>query len=265
MKRSTLALTAVVAVFTLLSHTNALAGNPVKYNDEFAQYEVNISKKAKVIVAAKDARPYITNGDKKPNFVGLERSLFGVPYSIYTFSQNSFADDMGQILLSSLNKEGIDALKVDYPLNTATTTFLSNNSVTGRKSLIFTFNEWKTDMYGRMTFHYDVTLTVYDDKGNKLASSNEKGSKGLKNDGEFGENPAVVLVNASNNVLSNLINSPQIITVFTPTAVLSDEIDVPTEKTVQSKPQSDEKCTVQQVLKMKDAGLSDNQIEAACQ
>jgi len=94
-----------------------------------------------VNVAAKDARPYIVNGDKKPNFVGLERSLFGVPYSIYTFSQNSFADDMGQILLSSLNKEGIDALNVNYPLNAETTTFLSNNSVSGRKFLIFTYKE----------------------------------------------------------------------------------------------------------------------------
>jgi len=110
-------------------------------------------------------------------------------------------------------------------------------------------------MHRRLTFHYDVTLTVYDDKGNKLASSKEKGVEGLKNGGEFGENPAVVLVNASNNVLSKLINSPQIIAVFNPAAA----------KVVTATPKKKEKCSVQQVLKMKDAGLTDNQVEAACE
>ena len=41
--------------------------------------------------------------------------------------------------------------------------------------------------------------------------------------------------------------------------------EIPAEKTVESESQLDEKCTVQQVLKMKDAGLSDKQIEGACE
>ena len=41
--------------------------------------------------------------------------------------------------------------------------------------------------------------------------------------------------------------------------------DTPAEKTVESESQSDEKCTVDQVLKMKDSGLSDNQIQKACE
>jgi hypothetical protein len=53
---------------------------------------------------------------------------------------------------------------------------------------------------------------------------------------------------------------------------LDDELDrydenneVPAEKTVESESQLDEKCTVQQVLKLKDAGLSDSQILEACE
>ena len=41
--------------------------------------------------------------------------------------------------------------------------------------------------------------------------------------------------------------------------------EIPAEKTVESEPKLDEKCTVQQVLKLKDAGLSDNQIKKACE
>lgn len=45
----------------------------------------------------------------------------------------------------------------------------------------------------------------------------------------------------------------------------SDNDEIPAEKTSESDSQSDEKCTVQQVLSMKNSGLSDNQIEAACE
>jgi hypothetical protein len=41
--------------------------------------------------------------------------------------------------------------------------------------------------------------------------------------------------------------------------------EVPAENTVESESQPDEKCTVEQVLKMKDAGLSENQIKDACE
>ena len=45
-----------------------------------------------------------------------------------------------------------------------------------------------------------------------------------------------------------------------------DENDGDTaEKTVESESQSDEECTVQQVLKLKESGLSDNQIQKACE
>jgi len=49
------------------------------------------------------------------------------------------------------------------------------------------------------------------------------------------------------------------------TPAQSDNDEIPAEKTAESESQSDEKCTVQQVLKMRDAGLSDNQIQAACE
>lgn len=48
------------------------------------------------------------------------------------------------------------------------------------------------------------------------------------------------------------------------TTILSDKIDTPDEKIVVPEPLPDDKCSVEQVLKMKDAGLSDNQIKAAC-
>ncbi len=41
--------------------------------------------------------------------------------------------------------------------------------------------------------------------------------------------------------------------------------EIPAEKTIESESQLDEKCTVQQVLKLKDAGLSENQIQKACE
>ena len=41
--------------------------------------------------------------------------------------------------------------------------------------------------------------------------------------------------------------------------------EIPAEKTVESESKPDERCTVEQVLKLKDAGLSENQIKEACE
>ena len=49
------------------------------------------------------------------------------------------------------------------------------------------------------------------------------------------------------------------------TPVQDNNDETPAEITPESESQSDEKCTVQQVLKLKDAGLSENQIQDACE
>lgn len=49
------------------------------------------------------------------------------------------------------------------------------------------------------------------------------------------------------------------------TPAQSENDEIPAEETVESESQSDEKCTVEQVLKLKDAGLSNDQIQAACE
>jgi hypothetical protein len=46
---------------------------------------------------------------------------------------------------------------------------------------------------------------------------------------------------------------------------IEEDNEAPAEKTAESDSESDDKCTVDQVLKMKDSGLSDNQIQAACE
>ena len=46
---------------------------------------------------------------------------------------------------------------------------------------------------------------------------------------------------------------------------IDEDNEAPAEKTVESESQSDEECTVEQVLKLKDSGLSDNQIQKACE
>ncbi len=46
---------------------------------------------------------------------------------------------------------------------------------------------------------------------------------------------------------------------------IDENAENPAEKSVESESPSDEKCTVEQVLKLKDSGLSDNQIQKACE
>src|SRR5687768_6795246 len=79
-------------------------GNKHHYHDVVAA--IPVSGDADVTVGVIDKRPYILNGDKKPNFVGLQRGGYGIPFDVTTETGKPLSIDMSTSIAHSLNARG---------------------------------------------------------------------------------------------------------------------------------------------------------------
>jgi len=64
-----------------------------------------------VVVAVHDMRPYVQSGNKKPNFAGILKSIYGIPYSVTTTSGNPLSDDFGGMIAETMDYRGVSALQ----------------------------------------------------------------------------------------------------------------------------------------------------------
>ena len=232
-------------------------GRTTNYHTGTVDYNTGFTKDVYFAVAFQDVRPYVLSGNKKNTFVGLMRSVTGIPYPINTESGKPLADDFGSIVTNSLRSKGLNAEYLKFQFRKDADDFVKENSKEGMKILVFSLHEWKTDLHFTGSIHYDVSLAVYDSIGNQIASTRQEGHDPMGPNERVGRRN---LGEANVDIIGGLLKAPKI-----QAAILSDETVLSAEKKVESKPQLNEKCSVKQVLKMKDAGLSDNQIEAACE
>lgn len=209
-----------------------------------------------VALGAQDERSYVVSGDKQTNFVGLMRSLNGIPYNVYTSSGEPLADEIGTLVAGALRKNGANVTQVKIPLGAALegriALFKTTNS--SRYHLI-EIREWKTDTYVNVTLSYDVSLSVIDGQGTLLATKNTKGEDKL------GSRPdRANLSTAVSSIFGGLINDPAIVS-----ASIIESSPIPSA--LKPKLPSEVKtggCSVDQILEMKRLELPEDRIKAAC-
>ncbi|MCK5359017.1 MAG: hypothetical protein KAJ95_00230 [Gammaproteobacteria bacterium] len=249
-----------VKILTILSIAVVLngcaVGNTLDYRSGTVDYDTGITKKVNFIVAFQDIRPYVLSGNKKNTFVGLQRSVAGIPYPVNTKSGQPLADDFAALVGNSLISNGLKAEYVSFQFRKDVDEFVKENSKEGMKILIFTMREWKTDVHFTASIHYDVTLSVYDSTGNKLAETQQQGSDPIGPNERQGRKN---LPDANIDIIGSLLKTPKI-----QAAILSDETAVPAEKVATKPAKQQDKCSVKQILTMKESGLSDSQVQAAC-
>ena len=142
--------------------------------------DLGVSTSAPVAVATLDNRPYIVNGQKAPNFVGLSRGGFGNPFDVTTQSGQPLASDMSNAIVASMKGKGVDARMVELKSGTPESQAISQLRAAGaQKSVLLTLREWKGDTMVNVGFNYDMDLRVYDRNGSLLASKAERGQENL--------------------------------------------------------------------------------------
>ena len=110
-----------------------------------------------VVVEVEDRRPFILDGDKKPNYIGHYRAGFGNPWDVKTESDRALAEIMQEDIVEELDALG----------------FLSG-AVSPNRSLLIEIQDFNFNSYTNGEFWYELDVTVFDENRDQLASSNLK-------------------------------------------------------------------------------------------
>lgn len=130
-------------------YTGSIAGLPISGTD-------------KVAVEVVDARPYVLNGERQPDFIGVQRGGFGNPFDVRTASGRPMAAEMRDAIATALSKQGYTVVGAKHP---------------APRKMELRVAEWKTDAMLHFGLRWDLTLSVYDDRGVLLAKSASNGKE----------------------------------------------------------------------------------------
>ena len=140
-----------------------------------------VSSSGTVALGVQDQRSYVLSGNKSERFVGLQRGGFGNPFDVTTTSA-PLADEYRDAIARAMKARGIAVTPVTIPMrDTPSAARQKVLDAKARRAALVTMREWKSDTMMNTDLHYDVTLTVYDERGNQLAASTIKGSDNLGN------------------------------------------------------------------------------------
>ena len=166
-----------LALAALLA-TGCAVGNVHNYRD--AAFPLEKDSGQAVAVAVQDQRPYVLDGNKGPEFVGLSRGGFGNPFSVTTASGQPMADDMARAVASSLETAGYRPTVVPLsPKETLDAVRAKLSAAQTPRSLYLAVREWKSDTYMGTSLTYDLTLSVLDTRGMPLADKSDRGKRDL--------------------------------------------------------------------------------------
>jgi len=201
-------LTFAVLILTLSA---CAIGNKHSYHDITANLQAQGA--TAIAVTTHDQRPYIMSGNKRADFVGLQRGGYGQPFNVSTVSGKPLDHDMTQSVVNSLNVRGFQATPVAVSSGDNVHTVVAKLKETMKERLlVLTLKEWKSDTMNSTALIYDVKVMVMDRAGNILGESAVSGRDNLS--GNFWNPPehareAVPL--AFKEKLEELLNSPQIV------------------------------------------------------
>lgn len=159
-----------------------------------------------MMVGVHDQRPYVINGWKSPTYAGAVRALYGNPWNVNTQSGKPLSDDITSAVVSGFKRVGTQADSISLSCSDDHKTALEKLKRTGGKRLLLiTLREWKSDSYKNQGFFIDAILQVYDMDGNELASSSVSTS---------GDGSVESTFEAARSYLSILLNDPKVKTVL---------------------------------------------------
>ncbi len=165
---------AVLALLGLLLNGCAI-GNQYTFRDENIGLPMAPAEKGMALsTGVSEQRPYILDGDKDPDFIGLQRGGFGNPFDVTTASGNAFVEDVQRVFNNMLQYGGYD-VAFTTRLESLEDFIAANRDQGTTRGLFLEVRDWKTDVGMRVTLHYDLVLTVVDENGQVLATSSQQG------------------------------------------------------------------------------------------
>jgi len=164
----------ILTLATLLG--GCAVGNRYAYDNITA--ETAIRGNGTVAVGTHDQRPYVLDGDKEPQFVGLQRGGYGNTFDVRTGGGKPLADDMTNSIVGTLNRQGFSAAPVAIEHTASTGDARTRLLAAGAQRIVLlTVRDWKTDSMMRVGLDFDLTLSVLGKDGQVLAETSVSGKK----------------------------------------------------------------------------------------
>jgi len=196
-------------IFSLLIVVSGCAiGN--KYDYSQANASLPLTGSGELGAGVVEMRSYVLDGDKTPNFIGLQRGGFGNPFDVKTSSGKAMTDDMTDVLSRALNSAGytVKQLYFSSPDSAVVADIIVKENK--EKNVILMVKEWKTDVMMNFRLIYDLDLQVIDSQGNVLASNTLEGDEKLGGAGFESQNSKSAVA-AFETKIGRLFNNPEII------------------------------------------------------
>lgn len=189
----------------------------VKHNYDQSGLDLGVATPATVAVGTLDLRPYIVNGQKAPNFVGLSRGGFGNPFDVTTQSGRPLATDLSSSIVESMKTNGVKAQSVQLAstLNAEQATSALRAAGTQR-SVLLTLFEWKGDSMMNVGFNYDFTLRVFDKDGKQLTSKVQQGRENLGAADAFSPGGSAQIQPRVRRMMEMLFKDPDVVKALQP-------------------------------------------------
>ncbi len=202
----------VSVVLALMLLLGACAfGNKYDYTSQMPNLE--IATEDKVAVGVMDQRDYVVSGRNTPEWVGLQRSGFGIPYGVHTKSDKPLSHDMTDIIIRALAAKGVQDQAVYLEPSGTRKPGIDALVATGaKKSILVSFIQWKSDTYVNIALLYDASAEVFDGTGQSLARTDISGRDDLGGDFVYPQGHAEKAVpEQTKKILERLLNDEEII------------------------------------------------------
>ena len=205
-------MTRIAAVLALTLLLGACAfGNRYDYAAQVPNLE--IATEDRVAVGVVDQRPYVVSGRNTPEWVGLQRSGFGIPYGVHTKSDKPLAHDLTDTIAAALTEKGVQTEAVYLgPSATRQPGIDALVSTGAGKSILISFLQWKSDTYTNVALIYDATAEVFDEKSQSLAQNQIAGQDDLG--GDFINPPGHAeraVPEETRKIIERLLSAPEIV------------------------------------------------------
>lgn len=186
-------------------------GNKYDYTSQMPDLE--IATEDKVAIGVMDQRDYVVSGRNTPEWVGLQRSGFGIPYGVHTKSDKPLAHDMTDIIIRALAAKGVQAQAVYLEPSAVRKPGIDALVATGaERSILVSFLQWKSDTYVNIALLYDASAEVFDGEGQSLARTDVTGRDDLGGDFVYPQGHAETAVpEQTKKILERLLNEEEIV------------------------------------------------------
>jgi hypothetical protein len=189
--------------------TSCVVARKAQYDKLVANVEVQSTKS--IAIGVLDHREHVLTNGKPVDFVGYLRSTAGIPYPIGTKSLKPLATDFASSIQETLTTKGFKCSVVTTVPKDAENDIVDKLKTSGSElSILFVLNSWWTDTYMATLLSYDVSVTVCDKNGTRLATKKFAESKKAIGANIWGTEYQKYIPEACKNVLGIIFNDAEI-------------------------------------------------------